>query len=303
MEANMDTESKVIENESAPISTPQPECGECQPIASKETPVDLFVIHSQKSEGSKAKPSTDSNINLSVERSREADYEHYRVLFENRIVEAALRVAYELNNPLATILVYAQILLSRGNMDEVTRDGMEIIFNEAQNASLVSTSLFFFARREKPEKKLISIQEALQRTLEPRIPNLMSNNIVLITKLQPDIPKTMADPYQMHQLFNNIINNAEQAMLEAHGKGTLQITAQQVGEMVKITFQDNGPGIPRQNLKRIFEPFFTTKSAGLGLGLGLSICCGIVEAHGGNIYALSEDGQGASIIIELPITT
>lgn len=299
----MDTESKVRENEPALTSTPQSGFGECQPIASEETPVDLFVIHGQKSESEAVKPSLDTRIDISIEKARETDYGHYRVLYENRIAEAALRVAHELNNPLATILVYAQILLGRGDTDEITRDGLQIIFNEAQNASLVSASLFFFARREKPEKQLISIQEVLQRTIELRIPNLISNDIGLITKLQPDIPGTMADPYQMQQLFTNIINNAEQAMLEAHGKGTLRVTAQQVGETVKITFQDDGPGIPRQNLKRIFEPFFTTKTVGLGLGLGLCICCCIVEGHGGNIYALSEDGRGASIIIELPIAT
>lgn len=299
----MDTKSKTRDNESALIPTPHSECGECQPIASKETPVDLFVIHGQKSEDATVKPSGDTQIDISIEKARETDYGHYRILLDSKVAQVATRVAHELNNPLATILVYAQILLSRGNMDEITRDGLEIIFSEAQNASLVTTSLFFFAHREKPEKQLISIQESLQKTLELRISNLVSNDIGLITKLQPDIPRTMADPYQMQQVFTNIINNAEQAMLEAHGKGTLQVTAQRVGEMVKIAFQDDGPGIPRQNLKRIFEPFFTTKNTGLGLGLGLSICCSIVEAHGGNIYALSENGQGASIIIELPIAT
>lgn len=299
----MDTESKVRENESALTSTPQSGFGECQPIASGEAPVDLFVIHGQKSEVVTAKPPADTRIDISTEKARETDYGVYRVLLESKVAQAATRVAHELNNPLATILVYAQILLSRGNMDEITRDSLQIIFSEAQNASLVSTSLFFFARREKPEKQSISIQEVLQRTIELRIPNFISNKIGLITKLQPDIPRTMADPYQMQQLFTNIINNAEQAMLEAHGKGTLRVTAQQVDGTIKITFQDDGPGIPRQNLKRIFEPFFTTRNAGLGLGLGLSICCSIVEGHGGNIYALSENGQGASIIIELPIAT
>jgi len=299
----MDTESKVRENESALTSTPHPGFGECEPIASEETPVDLFVIHGEKSESAMAKPPADARIDVSVGKARETDYEHYRILYENRIAEAALRVAHELNNPLATILVYAQILLGRGSIDETTRDGLQIIFNEAQNVSLVSTSLFFYARREKPAKQPVSIQEVLQRTIELRIPNLISNNIGLVTKLQPDIPRIMADPYQMQQLFTNIITNAEQAMLEAHGKGTLRVTAHQAGGIVKITFQDDGPGIPQQNLKRIFEPFFTTKSAGLGLGLGLSICCSIVECHGGNIYALSEGGHGASIIIELPIAT
>jgi two-component system NtrC family sensor kinase len=73
--------------------------------------------------------------------------------------------------------------------------------------------------------------------------------------------------------------------------------------MVQITFADNGPGISEENLKRIFDPFFTTKEVGKGTGLGLSICYGIVEPHGGRIYARSKLGQGATVVVEMPIVS
>lgn len=298
----MDTNSKAKEKESTLASNPQSECGESQPIASEEPAVDLFVVHEQNAAQAARNPSPARQVAISIERAQPTDYNQYRILLENRVAQVASRVAHELNNPLATILLYTQLLLNRGNLDETARDGLEIIFREAEQAALVTTSLFFFARREKPEKQLTSIQEVLQRTLEIHVPDLMAKNIGLVVKMQPDIPGTLADPYQMQQLFNNIIKNAEQSMLESHSRGTLHVAARQAGDFVKITFQDDGAGIPQNDLKRIFEPFFTTRSAG-GLGLGLSICCSIVEAHGGNIYALSDEGRGATIVIELPIST
>ncbi len=99
----------------------------------------------------------------------------------------------------------------------------------------------------------------------------------------------------------NIIINAEYFMTEAHKKGTLTITTKKQNGTVRISFADDGPGIPPENLKRIFDPFFTTKEAGKGTGLGLSICHGIVTEHGGQIYARSQLGKGATIFVELPI--
>ena len=99
----------------------------------------------------------------------------------------------------------------------------------------------------------------------------------------------------------NIIINAEFFMLEAHKRGTMTIVTEQVGRSVRISFTDDGPGIPPENLGRIFNPFFTTKDVGKGTGLGLSICHGIVTEHGGRIYARSEPGRGATFIVELPL--
>ncbi len=215
------------------------------------------------------------------------------------MVELSTHIAHELNDPLGTILVYAQLLLGRGNLDGITREGLETIYRESQRANAVTAALLSYARRAKPEKSLISIQEVIVRSLELLIPRLGDSNIEVMVRLQPDMPKTMADPHQMQKVFTNIIANAEQAMTEAHGKGKLYIKAQVAGEIIRITFDDDGPGIPQHNLKNIFAPFFSTKEA--GLGLGLTICCAILEGHGGSIYAMNRPGQGATFVVELPI--
>src|SRR5262249_40049487 len=110
------------------------------------------------------------------------------------------------------------------------------------------------------------------------------------------------DPHQVQQVFLNIINNARQAMEGRQPKGSLRITSETCSQSVRITFQDNGPGISEENLSKIFDPFFTTKEVGKGTGLGLSLCYGIVKEHGGTITARCKPGEGATFVIELPWT-
>jgi signal transduction histidine kinase len=90
-------------------------------------------------------------------------------------------------------------------------------------------------------------------------------------------------------------------MAEAHKGGRLEVRSEVDGGMIKVSFKDDGPGISDENMSRIFDPFFTTKEVGKGTGLGLSICFGIVETHGGRIYAQSKIGEGATFIVEIPI--
>jgi signal transduction histidine kinase len=92
-------------------------------------------------------------------------------------------------------------------------------------------------------------------------------------------------------------------MVESHGKGRLEIKTAKAGGLIRITFRDDGPGIPEENLKRIFDPFFTTKEVGKGTGLGLSICYGLVVAHGGHIHARSKPGEGAAFVVEIPLVS
>ena len=119
--------------------------------------------------------------------------------------------------------------------------------------------------------------------------------------LDPDLPEIVVDYFQIQQVFLNIVINAEYFMTEAHKRGTLTITTQKYDNSVRISFADDGPGIPPENINRIFDPFFTTKEVGKGTGLGLSICHGIVVEHHGQIYAKSQPGKGTTIIVELPI--
>jgi len=111
----------------------------------------------------------------------------------------------------------------------------------------------------------------------------------------------MADSYRLQQVFLNIANNAHEAILQM-GTGTLTISSELLGDdTIRVTFADNGPGMPPEVLDKIFDPFFTTKDVGAGTGLGLSVFHDIIQEHGGRIWAESEPGQGATFIVELPV--
>jgi PAS domain S-box-containing protein len=215
--------------------------------------------------------------------------------------ELAAGVAHELNNPLAAVQAFAQFLADKDNLDETTKSDVETIYREAQRATRITTNLLRFAHRHKPEKQLVSINEILEKSVQLHAYRMKVNNIEVLVEPAPDLPMIMADYDQMHQVFVNIVTNAEQAMTEAHSKGKLRVKTQRVGGMIQIAFTDDGPGISEDNLKRLYDPFFTTKDVGKGTGLGLSICYGIVEEHGGHMSARSKPGEGTTFVVELPI--
>jgi two-component system NtrC family sensor kinase len=217
--------------------------------------------------------------------------------------ELAAGVAHELNNPLAAVQAYAQFLTSQSVLDDSIRGDLETIYKEAQRASRITSNLLSFARTHKPEKSLMSVNEALEKTLELHAYRMRVNNIEVSTELDPGLPLTLADFHQLQQVFVNLITNAEQAMTAAHGEGSLSIRTRKAGDLIQVTFTDNGPGIAKENLKQIFDPFYTTKEVGKGTGLGLGICYGIVEAHSGRLYARSEPGKGSTFVVEIPIVT
>lgn len=292
---DMTTKSESVNNK--PLAMPaQPSAEEDGKPAAPS--VDLFVVHDESIDCATLNPAVNISPDVSKISQRHPDYNCYKVLLENKVVEVVGRIARELNNPLSSVLTYVQLLLASGNLDEISREGLEIIYREAQHANAITADLLSFARRYKPEKQLISIQDVIERSLELHTSRLRDGNIEVVVKIQPDIPRTMADPHQMQQVFTNIIANAEQAMAEDHGRGRLCIKAQELGEIIRITFDDDGPGIKSNNLKSIFDPFFTTGER--GIGLGLSIGYAIVENHGGCIYAMNKLEQGATIVVELP---
>jgi CheY-like chemotaxis protein len=119
--------------------------------------------------------------------------------------------------------------------------------------------------------------------------------------LDPKLPETMVDANQIQQVFLNVIINAEQSMLAEQDEGRLTVQTRREDDSIRILFRDTGPGMDEETLRRIFDPFFTTKDAGAGTGLGLTISYGIIEAHGGKIWAESQPGRGSTFTIELPI--
>jgi two-component system NtrC family sensor kinase len=210
-------------------------------------------------------------------------------------------VAHELNNPLTGVWGTAQLIMRR-EIDENLREDLEVIQQEASRAVKIVQNLLSFAREHKSEKRLASINEALERTLELRAYEMKTSGIELEVELQPDFPETRFDFHQMQQVFMNIIVNAEQAMSGAHGGGKLLVRTEKGDGKIKISFTDNGPGIKRENQAKVFDPFFTTKEVGRGTGLGLSICYGIVLDHGGSLSLESEVGKGTTFTVEIPIT-
>jgi signal transduction histidine kinase len=210
--------------------------------------------------------------------------------------------AHELNNPLTSVIGYAQLLLDRKDLSEDVRSDLTGIYEEAQRAAEVIKNFMVFALKRPLQKQLSDINSFIKDVLKLRQYEQKNTNIKVKTNFDPELPLVMAGPTRMRQVFLDIITNAEYFMFQAHKKGTLTITTESKGDIITASFTDDGPGIPPENLGQIFNPFFTTKEVGQGIGLGLSICHSIVTEHGGNIYVESEPGKGATFIVELPIT-
>jgi two-component system NtrC family sensor kinase len=193
-------------------------------------------------------------------------------------------------------------LLQQSDLPEQQRRYLDVIFKSAKRCQKVVQSLLSFARRHAPERKIVCVNEIVESAIEILQYQMRTSNIEVVTQLDPRLPATELDPHQMQQVFLNIINNARQAMEGQGHKGRLRVSTESADDKVRIIFQDNGPGISPENLKRIFNPFFTTKEVGKGTGLGLSLCYGIVSEHGGAITPYSTAGEGARFVIELPTT-
>lgn len=214
--------------------------------------------------------------------------------------EMAAGIAHELNNPLTGVVGLSQLLLESGVPPEI-KDDLEAIGNEGQRAAAVVKNMLSFARNHTSTAESIEINAIISQALNLRAYEHRVNNIEVVTHLAPNLPEIIADHFQMQQVFINIVLNAEQSMIDSHGQGKLTITSEHIKSMIRISFSDDGPGIPSELINRIFDPFFTTKEVGKGTGLGLSICYGIITTQGGRIYAKSPPGKGATFIIELPI--
>ncbi|UCH51988.1 MAG: PAS domain S-box protein [Chloroflexota bacterium] len=214
--------------------------------------------------------------------------------------ELASGVAHEINNPLTGVIGYAHLLLAREDIPkDIVRD-VEIINEGAQRVSNIVKKLLAFARQTKPEQRYVNVNELIRNTLDLQAYALAANNIKVNLQLERDLPMTIADPGQLQQVFLNLIMNAEEAIKSARDKGKLVIKTEHTDNTIRISFKDNGLGIPEEDLAHIFDPFFTTREVGQGTGLGLSVCHGIVTEHKGRIWAENEPGKGAIFIVELP---
>jgi two-component system NtrC family sensor kinase len=210
-------------------------------------------------------------------------------------------VAHELNNPLASILGYAQLLRST-SQDDGLRAKLEVLDRESRRCQKIVRNLLSFARRHEPERKPVSLNEIVGTVLPLLRYQLKVDGVTVETDLDPSLPAIAADGHLLQQVLINLLTNAHHAMRDAGTGGTVRVAtacAPQDGAIV-LTVEDDGPGVPEEIRTRVFDPFFTTKEPGRGTGLGLSLVYANVHAHDGDVRLEDASGGGARFVITLP---
>ncbi|MCD6391173.1 MAG: response regulator [Dehalococcoidia bacterium] len=245
-------------------------------------------------------------IRYAIERKQAEERERRLQLqlnLSSRLASLGLMVegiAHEINNPLSSVIGFAQMLMYE-DLPENIKNDVKMINDNAQRIADIMNNLLTFARQQNLQRTYININDIIRATLQMQAHSLESNNITVILQLDPALPSTMADATLLQQAFLNLIINAETEMKQAHGKGSLLIKTTLISDTIQISFTDDGPGITEANLTHLFDPFFSTRGVGHGTGLGLSVCYGIINEHNGQIYVQSQPGKGAVFTVELPV--
>jgi two-component system NtrC family sensor kinase len=208
-------------------------------------------------------------------------------------------IAHDLNNPLASVVGFADFLAESGDVPPALAEPLRVIRQEAERAATIVKNLLSFARRQEGERLPQAVQPLLESVLALLKNELMALKVDATLTVEPGIPEIEMNPNQIKQVFVNLLNNAVQAIASTGRPGHITISAKRWLDGVAVSIADDGPGIPEELLPRVFEPFFTTKTEGEGTGLGLSICQGIVKEHGGRITLESGPGAGAVFTVEL----
>jgi signal transduction histidine kinase len=208
-------------------------------------------------------------------------------------------VAHELNNPLAGISAFAQLLLEEPLADG-QRESVRLIKRESDRATGVLRDLLLFARSSGPTRAPVDLNAVLELTLRLRAYSLRSADVTVVSLLEPGLPAVVGDEQRLQQVVLNLLVNAEHAL---SGASTRQLTVHTArrGDRVILEVTDTGAGMAADVQQRIFEPFFTTKPPGAGTGLGLSVSRAIVDAYEGSISVTSAPGRGATFRVSLPI--
>jgi len=231
------------------------------------------------------------------------EYTDQQIMKSERLAtigQLAAGVAHEINNPLGTISLYAQMILDDlGKDNESCKKSIEIVMKQTNRAGRIVKDLLEFARQSEPEMRMLNINDIIKKAISIISHPAELQSIRLIDDLSPELADILADSNKLEQVFVNVMINALQAMPDG-GQLTVRTRMIYDGEFEEIEISDTGCGIPQENLSKLFDPFFSTKRTGEGTGLGLSVTLGIVEKHNGTIDVKSTVGEGSSFVIRLP---
>jgi two-component system NtrC family sensor kinase len=209
-------------------------------------------------------------------------------------------VAHDLNNPLASVLGFADFLVESPDVPSNLREPIRVIQQESLRAATIVKNLLGFARKQEHRRQKTALRQLLEGTMVLLRNQLMADHVEVRLEIEPDFPQVYVNHNQLQQVFVNLIHNASQAISSTGRPGEIIIRARQGINGVIIEVIDDGPGMPEDLAEQAFEPFFTTKPEGQGTGLGLNICQGIVKEHGGRITLTTAPGEGATFTVELP---
>lgn len=212
-------------------------------------------------------------------------------------------VAHELNNPLSVVVARAVLLEEQG--DSATQAAALKIRTAAERCARIVRTFLAMARQQQPQRGPVAINDVVSAALDIAGYAIRTSSIELALDLTKGMPLILADADQLHQVLLNLIINAQQSLQDQPAPRRIRVTTcfDSLADVICIAVADNGPGVPAQIRARIFEPYFTTKPTGIGLGVGLAVSLGIVEAHGGTLTVNCPIDGGAVFAITLPVST
>jgi signal transduction histidine kinase len=217
--------------------------------------------------------------------------------------ELVASLAHELNNPLTTVSLRLEALLTRTPADDPQRHALDVIVQEVERMATLVANLLQFSHRSQQQISSLDVREELDTALALIHYHLRNHRIAVVQEFAPEVPLIHADRQQLRQVFLNLVTNASDAMPQG-GTLTLRVAAGTTptgGPMVRVEVSDTGGGIAPEDLSQVMEPFFTTKAEGKGTGLGLPICRRIVQEHHGTLELTSVVRQGTTVHLMLPI--
>ncbi len=267
----------------------------------REIPVLQLIIAHKTADGRIEFFSTIARDITERKRAEEARRQSEKLAAMGELVAG---VAHELNNPLAVITGHAALLgLAEAGGPRQSR--AEKIARAAERCSRIVRNFLALARQYPQEREEVRLGQIVDGVVELLAYQFRVDNVEVVIDLPDDLPPLWADPHQLQQLVVNLATNAHHAVRTSPPPRRLAFTARADRSRSRMVLEvaDSGPGIPPEIQERIFEPFFTTKPPGEGTGLGLSLCRGIVESHGGALRVESQPGRGATFVVELPVQT